>query len=345
MRNKWMPLIYVFILLLIGAAFIDLPYYVMKPGDAHALKPIVEVAGGKKDEGTLMLTTIKMGEANYITYALASLRDYEEILPVEEVRSPHETNDEYNIRQQYLMSNSQQNAITVAFDAAEKPYTFQYEGVYVLNVFPGMPAEGVLEAGDRIVAIDGKEFKSSRLFTDYIQTKQPGEKVTITFIRNKEKMEKSISLKKFEGNEQKTGMGIGLADQKKLVSKPKVKLKADSIGGPSAGLMFSLEIYNQLVKEDVAKGRKIAGTGTMEPDGTVGRIGGIAQKVVAADKAGAEIFLAPDDYISPELKKRVPGIVSNYKEAARTAKDIDTKMKIVPVHTFDDALTYLLNGK
>ncbi|KMY53522.1 hypothetical protein AC623_05590 [Bacillus sp. FJAT-27231] len=345
MRNKWMPFIYIFVILLIGAAFIDLPYYVMKPGDAHELKPIVEVAGGDKDAGTLMLTTIKMGEANYLSYALAKVRDYEEIIPVEEVRSPHENNEEYNIRQQYLMQNSQQNAIIVAFDAAKKPYSFRYEGVYVLNVFPGMPAEGALKAGDRIVAIDGKEFKSSQMFTDYIQTKKPGEKVTITFMRNQEKMEKRIALKQFKGNQEKTGIGIGLADQKKLISKPKVTLKAEDIGGPSAGLMFSLEIYNQLVKEDVAKGRKIAGTGTIAPDGTVGRIGGIAQKVVAADRAGAEIFLAPDDKISPELKKQVPGIVSNYEEAVRTAKDIGTKMKIVPVHTFDEALNYLLTGK
>lgn len=345
MRIKKLPFVYVIVLLLIGASFIHLPYYVMKPGDAHELKPIVEVAGGEKDAGTLMLTTIKMGEANYLSYAIASIRDYEEILPVNEVRSPHETNEEYNIRQQYLMTSSQQNAITVAFDAAKKPYSFRYQGVYVLNVFPGMPAEGVLKAGDRIVAIDGKEFESSRLFTEYIQTKQPGDEVLITFIRDKEKMEESIALKKFENNNKKTGIGIGLADQKKLVSKPKVTLKADSIGGPSAGLMFSLEIYNQLVEEDIANGRKIAGTGTISPDGTVGRIGGIAQKVVAAHRAGAEIFLAPDDEISPELKKQVPGIMPNYEEAVKAAKDIGTKMKIVPVHTFDDALDYLTSEK
>ncbi|MFK2824896.1 SepM family pheromone-processing serine protease [Bacillus sp. B190/17] len=341
MKSKWMPLAYVFLLLLIGAAFIDLPYYVMKPGDAHELKPIVEVAGGDKDAGTLMLTTIKMGEANYISYAIASMRDYEEIVPVEEVRSPHETNEEYNVRQKYLMDNSQQNAITVAFDAAKKPYSFRYQGVFVLNVFPGMPAEGVLKAGDRIIAIDGQEFESSSQFTEYIQTKKPNDQVMITFVRNKEKMEKRIALKQFEDNSAKTGIGISLVDQKKLISKPEVKLKADSIGGPSAGLMFSLEIYNQLVEEDVAKGRRIAGTGTIAPDGIVGRIGGIAQKVVAADKAGAKIFLAPDDEITPELERKVPGIVSNYQEAVKTAKDIGTEMKIVPVRTFDEALNYL----
>lgn len=105
--------------------------------------------------------------------------------------------------------------------------------------------------------------------------------------------------------------------------------------------MFSLEIYNQLTKNDLTKGHSIAGTGTIDPDGTVGRIGGIDKKVVAADNEGAEIFFAPDDEITPEMKKAYPNIQSNYKEAVKAAKDIGTKMKIVPVKTFDDALNYL----
>ena len=80
-----------------------------------------------------------------------------------------------------------------------------------------------------------------------------------------------------------------------LIVHPKVTVHSDEIGGPSAGFMFSLEIYNQLTKEDLTKGYKIAGTGTISTDGTVGKIGGIEQKVVAADKAGAEIFFAPNE--------------------------------------------------
>ena len=72
-------------------------------------------------------------------------------------------------------------------------------------------------------------------------------------------------------------------------------MNTEEIGGPSAGFMFSLEIYNQLTKEDLTKGYEIAGTGTISPDGTVGRIGGIEQKIIAADKAGADIFLAPNE--------------------------------------------------
>ena len=109
-------------------------------------------------------------------------------------------------------------------------------------------------------------------------------------------------------------MGIGLVDDREIISDPKVKIKTESIGGPSAGLMFSLEIYNQLTKNDLTKGHSIAGTGTIDPDGTVGRIGGIDKKVVAADNEGAEIFFAPDDEITPEMKKAYPNIQSNYKK-------------------------------
>ncbi|MEH7275544.1 S16 family serine protease, partial [Neobacillus vireti] len=109
-------------------------------------------------------------------------------------------------------------------------------------------------------------------------------------------------------------------------------VKTDEIGGPSAGLMFTLEIYDQLMDEDFTKGYKIAGTGTIDSEGTVGPIGGIDQKIVAADKAGAEIFFAPNEKGSKD---------SNYNLAVKTAREIKSKIKIVPVDGIDDAINYL----
>ncbi|WP_100330811.1 SepM family pheromone-processing serine protease [Bacillus xiapuensis] len=341
MRSKLTVFSYLFLFMLIAASFIQLPYYVMKPGEAHELAPIVSVAGGNKEKGELMLTTIKMGQATPVSYAVASIRDYEEIIPVGEVRAPHESEEEYNIRQKYLMDNSQHSAIQVAFDAAKKPYKFINKGVYVLSVFPNMPAQGVIKAGDQLIAADDKKMKTSKQFTKYIHSKRPGDEIRLTYVRDQVKKRIKLPLKSFSKGSGKAGIGITLLDRRKLVSDPKVQLKAEAIGGPSAGLMFSLEIYNQLVKEDVTKGRKIAGTGTIQPDGTVGRIGGIAQKVVAADKAGAEIFFAPNDAISPEMKKEWPSIRPNYQEAKAAAEDIQSDMKIVPVQSFHDALDYL----
>ena len=135
-----------------------------------------------------------------------------------------------------------------------------------------------------------------------------------------------------EDGSNRAAVGIQLVDDKEIDVEPDVRVQSEEIGGPSAGLMFSLEIYNQLTKEDLTKGYEIAGTGTITPEGIVGRIGGIQQKVVAADKAGAEIFFAP-------FEKGAKG--SNYEEAMIAADDINTKMKIVPVDTFDDAVSYL----
>ncbi|WP_050181541.1 SepM family pheromone-processing serine protease [Domibacillus robiginosus] len=339
-KNKKTGLLYVILLLIIAAAFIPLPFYITRPGEAHALNPIVHVNGGdKNDTSTLMLTTIQMGPANIYSYAWASLRDYEEILPKEDVRYEHESEDEFSVRQFHLMDTSQQNAIAVAFKEADKPYSWVYNGIYVLSVFPDMPAEGVLEAGDRITSIDGRSVTSSKQMTDYVQAKKPGSRITVTFTRDKKNYKKTIQLRAFAELGGKSGLGISLADDRTLKSDPKVTLKADEIGGPSAGLMFSLEIYDQLMEEDLAAGLKVAGTGTIASDGTVGRIGGIAQKVVAADRAGAQFFFAPDD----KLPAGRTDVKTNYEEAQKAAEEIDTDMVIVPVQTFSDAVDYLQN--
>jgi len=115
-----------------------------------------------------------------------------------------------------------------------------------------------------------------------------------------------------------------------------VTIQAGEIGGPSAGLMFSLEIMNKLTPEDLTKGYQIAGTGTIDTEGNVGVIGGIQHKVIAADKAGAEIFFAPKDYVSADGQR-----INNYTDAIQRGDEIHTKMKIVPVGTMDDALQYL----
>ncbi|OLN21481.1 hypothetical protein BTO30_14715 [Domibacillus antri] len=338
MKNKRTAVTYILLIIIIAAAFIPLPYYITKPGGAHELDPIVHVEGGdENDTGTFMLTTIRMGPANIYSSIWAYFREFEEILPKEDVRYPHESDNEYNVRQFHLMDTSQQNAITVAFDEAGKSYDWTYKGVYVLGVFPGMPAEEVLEAGDRITEIDGRELKESKEMTNYVQLKKAGETVTVTYNRDDQEKKAEISLKSFPELGGKSGLGISLADDRTLESDPEVTLEAEEIGGPSAGLMFSLEIYDQLMEEDMAAGRRIAGTGTIEADGTVGRIGGIEQKVVAADRAGAEIFFAPDD----ELPDEMNGVPTNYEEAKKAAAEIKTDMDIVPVKTFSDAVHYL----
>ncbi len=319
-------------IILLISAFYPLSYYVSKPGMAKELEPIIEVANGYDGKGSFMLTTIRMGKANIYSYALAKLSKYQVIYSVEDIRREDESEEEYNVRQLHMMDGSKSNAIELAYTKADIPINYRFKGIYVLHIVPNMPSDGKLEPGDRVTKIDEKKFKSMDQFIEYISGKKAGDKVEVTYVRDGDTNTVSIPVQPFAEEKSKVGIGIGLVDDKEIVVDPKVSIDSKEIGGPSAGLMFSLEIYNQLTKTDFTKGYKIAGTGTISNEGTVGRIGGIEQKILAAEKAGAEIFFAPSENGAKD---------SNYNAAVKTAKDIEAEMKIVPVDTFDDAIAYL----
>lgn len=301
---------------------------------AKELEPIIKVDGGYDEKGSLMLTTVRMGRANIYSYILAKLSKYQEIFPADMIKYENETDEEYTLRQLRAMDDSKLSAIEVAYKKAGIPVKYRYKGVYVMNVLPDMPASKKLKPGDRIFKIDNFTFKSSDEFKQYVSKKKEGDEIQVSYVRNGKTDRAKLRVMPFPGHHDQFGIGIVLEDDKDIIVDPKVKVNTDDIGGPSAGLMFALEIYNQLTKGDLTHGFNIAGTGTISPDGTVGRIGGIEQKVVAADNAGADIFLAPNE-------NGANG--SNYKMAVKTAKEIGTHMKIVPVDTFDEAVSYLEN--
>ncbi|WP_088005785.1 SepM family pheromone-processing serine protease [Indiicoccus explosivorum] len=327
-----------FFLTVVAAALLlslyPLDSYITRPGNAFELAPLVEVENGDEDdEGTLSLMTVTMMQATPALYAWANIADGYKIVRPEEFRNPHESENEYNVRQLQLMSASQLNAIQVAYGEAGEEFNVSREGVFVTNILPDAAAEGILEPGDRIAAIDGREYESLEKFLDYLSGKEAGEIVTVTADRNGRTVEEEITLAEIPGSDGRIGLGIAFAEDLEIETEPDITIQSDRIGGPSAGLMFSLEIYNQLVEEDITKGYDIAGTGTLTADGEVGRIGGIDQKVMAADQEDIDIFFAPDD--------ETGDLLSNYSVAARIAEELGTDMEIVPVRTFDDALEYL----
>ncbi|AJD90892.1 hypothetical protein JMA_15750 [Jeotgalibacillus malaysiensis] len=341
MNKKMMLTLTVIMLVSVFLSFYSLPYYIQKPGSAFALDDIVEVADGTDSEGDFSLMTVSQVQANVFAYAWAYFSEYQEIFPVEQVRNPHESEDEYSIRQLYLMDNSAAQAIEVAFREAGAEFEYIYNGIYILNVFPGMPAEDILEAGDRITQVDDLELESSEQFIDYVSEKEAGDTVTILYERDGEERADDITLETFPENNNQVGMGISLVDDIELETDPTVNIDSGGIGGPSAGLMYALEIYDQLVEEDLTSGKMVAGTGTISSEGVVGRIGGIEQKVVAADRQGIEIFFAPDDELPEDVLSENPDIQTNYEAAVQTAESIGTDMEIVPVSEFEDALEYL----
>ncbi|MCH1623897.1 SepM family pheromone-processing serine protease [Fredinandcohnia quinoae] len=332
-RSKYfiITLLIILILLVLGT-FIKLPYYVTKPGLAQELEPIIDVENGYEVEGKFMLTTIRMGQANIFSYGWAKLNKYYEIYPINQIRKDNESDEEYNNRQLYYMEDSQESAITVAYKYANKPVSTKNHGIYVMQVVKGMPAADDLKPGDRVFQVDGIEIKDQNEFIEYVGNKKENEKITLTFEREGKEQSVTIPIVPFPDIPDKIGIGITLITDKEVISDPKVTIDTEKIGGPSAGLMFTIEIYNQLIKEDLTHGLNIAGTGTINSDGIVGPIGGISQKIVAADNSNVDIFFAPNENGKPN---------SDYEQALETAKDIKSDMKIIPVDTFEEAIKYL----
>lgn len=335
MKNKNMIYYVLLIGIVVFVTFFRMDSYITRPGSAYELSPLVEVENGDEDdEGSFSLMTISMLNATPALYVYAQFQEGYKILQPEQVRSPHESDEAYNVRQLKLMSDSQVNALKAAFETADLPYEIQMAGVFVLNVLDGGAADDVLRPGDRVLSIDGNQFDTQQEFIDFLADKEQGDSVELVIERDGRELIEAITLEPLPTDLERAGLGISFVEDKTISTEPEVTIDSEQIGGPSAGLMFTLEIINQLLEDDITKGYQIAGTGTMESDGQVGRIGGIDQKVMAADSDGMEIFFAPDDEVAGDAE-------SNYTIALETAEQIGTEMDIVPVKTLQDALDYL----
>lgn len=335
MNKKNMIFSFILLAVVVFVSFYRLDSYISRPGSAYELSPLVEVVGGDEDdEGTFSLMTISMLNATPALYVYAQFQEGYKILQPQQVRSPHETDEEYNVRQLKLMSDSQINALKAAFETADMPYEIVTAGVFVLNVLEGGAADDILKAGDRILSIDDNQFDNEQDLIEYLSAMQAGDTVELVFDRDGREMIETIALEPLPTDIERAGIGISFVEDKTIITDPEVSIDSDEIGGPSAGLMFTLEVINQLLEEDITRGYDVAGTGTMESEGEVGRIGGIDQKVMAAENDGMEIFFAPDDELSADGE-------SNYDVAVETAEEIGTDMEIVPVKELQDALDYL----
>ncbi|WEV60460.1 PDZ domain-containing protein [Streptococcaceae bacterium ESL0729] len=319
-------------------------YYVELPGTTENLSSMVKIDGKSVDkaDGSFNLTTVAIGRANLLSVIKSRFTSFVSIYTSKELMGDS-SDEDYNRMNLFYMENAQNTAIYEAFKLADKPFDLKYMGVYVLEVTDDSTFKNVLHVADTLTQVDGKNFESSKDLIAYVGQKSIGDQVEISFLDSG--VDKKAEGKIIKLSNGKNGIGISLVDKTEVKSSPEVTINAGSIGGPSAGLMFTLEIYEQLTAEDLRHGQKIAGTGTIEHDGVVGRIGGIDKKIATASKNGAKIFFAPDDEITDDMKKADPTIKSNYEEALAAAKKLKTDMKIIPVKNVSDALTYLRENK
>ncbi|BDR60429.1 SepM family pheromone-processing serine protease [Lactobacillus xylocopicola] len=334
LARNWLLAIGAIILLAIGMSW-PTDYYIDTPGDAVPISQFVK----SKDRVPNNFYLVTVSETSQPASVAELLQSYTDQYATRIHKSQllgTTTNRQYQELQKWYMETSQQNAIYYAAKKAGIKAKLSYEGVYVMDVQKSSSFRGKLRMGDTVLGADGHKFHSTKEMTTYFRQKSLNDKLKIDVLRGSKKLTIAGKAVKVDGTG-KPGIGIQLVERVKVTTHPELKIDAEDIGGPSAGLMFTLTSYQVFTKQNLAKGHKVAGTGTISADGKVGAIGGVDKKVVAADEAGAEVFFAPTD--TAELKKQG----SNYVVAKQTAKQIGSKMKVVPVRSFEDALNYLRN--
>lgn len=309
----------------------ELPYYVYKPGHTAELTEIVKVHDHYESDGKMQLVTISGAQATPFAFIWSKIKKFHELVPIADARPDGMSEEEYMYAQLHLMESSQHASTIVAYEAAGKTINVNKTGIRVMSTVDNMPAAQVLDVGDIIVKVDNKQVNEASELMNYVETKEVGNIIELEILRDSEVINESLVLSSFP-DENKIGIGIQLVTEQTIEVDPPLDFDSGKIGGPSAGLMFALEIYNQLTEEDISKGYNIVGTGEVDSSGNVLRIGGVDKKVIAADKKGCDIFFAPHENGSDQ---------ANYVIAKQVADEIESEMVIVPVDHFNDALNYL----
>src|SRR5918994_5263933 len=284
------------VLLAISTFYIPLPmFYQYLPGPVRDVEELVIVSDATtySSEGHLYLTTVSVDtEVTVAEFIGASFSDDRAIVRKEDVTGGAPL-DELRRQQRAEMQSSKQHATEVVLSllGIARP---SGDGARVVDTISGLPASEALQQGDVIVDIDGEKVETTCDVQRTIDGADIGEEIAVTVQRGGD--ERSFQIETVRSPDDSTTAFIGVAmEDVDYWFDPglEVEFKTGEIAGPSAGLMMSLALYDQLTPDDLTEGLSIAGTGTIECGGRVGAIGGIEQKVAGAEAEGAQIFFAP----------------------------------------------------
>ena len=314
----WIPMS-VAVVVLVAAAWIPLPYYSVGPGPAREVVPLIAVDGHPTfDSGRLVMTTVSFRQVTGFAAVLAWLDPDEAVVGQDVLYPAGETVAQERERSLSQMDTSKIAATSVALGRLTGYPDDHGEGVLIETVFSDCPAEGELFAGDLVESIDGRPIDDVGEAAGAIEVVRPGDPLTFHISAGGEEHDVAVVRGACPGAGRPV-VGISMVNDFPFG----VEIASGDVGGPSAGLMYSLGLYDLLTPGDLTEGRLVAGTGTIDLDGTVGPIGGITDKIVAARRIGAQVFLVPKDNL----------------EEARTVEAGDTQL--IPVGSFDEALRTL----
>ncbi|MGW1782246.1 YlbL family protein [Streptomyces sp. NPDC002143] len=332
------------IALLCAGVLIPVPYAEMSPGPTvntlgdHDGEPVLQISGRKTyaTSGNLNMTTVRVTSADYrmnlVEAVYGWLAHDNKVVPHDTLYPDGKTEEQSTQENAEEFSQSQESAKVAALNELDIPVA---SWVIVSTVVKASPAEGKLHAGDVIKAVDGTAVKEPGDVAKLVTKHKAGENVVFTIVPAKEQAaaEKAnrtatktqdvtiTTAASADTGEKRAIVGISAGTDHTFPFTIDIKL-AD-VGGPSAGLMFALGIYDKLTPDSLTGGKFVAGTGTIDDAGKVGPIGGIEMKTVGARSQGAQYFLTPAD------------------NCAAAAKDTPSGLRLVKVNTIDDALTAL----
>ena len=299
------------------------------PGLALSVEPMVAVPAehSHPPQGTFILTSvIPQAPITAGEWLVGQLSPAVKIVPPATI-VPENTTPQEIARQGFrMLDESESTAIVVGLQQAGFDAAMVGKGVRVVSLLADSPSQGLILPDDVIVGLNGTQIRSPNALVDRIHSQEPGATVHLQVQRGQDTLELQAPLMPPEAPGEAPKLGIVIEPAGSEVSLPfPVQIVSQKIvGGPSAGLMFALTVYNLVTPDDLTGGRKIAGTGTINPDGSVGPIGGVEQKVAAAELAGASYFLSPPD---------------NYAAALSAAR----RIRVVEIASIGQAIDFLHN--
>lgn len=301
---------------------IPVPYYVKMGGGTINLNDEISIEGEKEEKGSLEALYVREAKGIVLTYLLSYIVPSFEKEKIENTVINEEDEDAYNYRERLYFTTSLDSATKVAFEKAGKEVKISSSRFLVIYIDKSSKTN--LEVGDEILKIEGEKVDSYDEMASLISKNQNKKQIKIIVKRDNKEIETSNQLINMD-NEKK--LGVVISNEIKYTSDPKVDFAFNGKqAGPSGGLMIALTIYNKLTDEDITKGKKVVGTGTIDTLGNVGEIGGIKHKLMAADSKNADIVFVPKE---------------NYKEAKQIKDKKNYNFELVSISNFDDAIEYL----
>ena len=283
-------------------ALLPVPFVRLSPGPLFNTigeargKELIKISGTTSyaTSGELNMTTVSetggpYGQLILFDAIVAWFSPTQTVIPTNQQYPNLEDREQIKAESRRMFSSSQANAIAAALNYLEIPAE---QAVRVDSVVVGAPADGKVEPGDFVLAVNQKPVETSEQVVEYVQAEKPGAEILLKLKRNEEIFE--VAIVSEESKVKPGSASVGVAIGPSVIPPFEIEFELEDVGGPSAGLMFTLGIIDELTENEISFGKKIAGTGTINVNGEVGPVGGILQKIAASEKAGVDLFLLPE---------------------------------------------------